>query len=182
MASEADRKAFDDIQRRILTMAHVHELLYRSEDLESIDLAEYLGRIVGDLEYAVGALGRVSSDLERVECAMDCAVPLGLIASELITNAMKHAPDGPIEVSLRESPRGGYLFEVRDSGPGLPSATTAAGVPSPGASLGLTLVRALAQQIGAVLDFSYAGGTVASLCFGASATPGKPEDAGPSAV
>ncbi len=174
MAPEANREAFDDIQRRIMTMAQVHELLYRSDDLESIDLAEYLGRIAGDLEYAVGAHGRLKVGLARVECSMDCAVPLGLIASELITNAMKHAPECPIEVSLRESPHGGYLFEVRDSGPGLQSATAAGGVPSPGASLGLTLVRALAQQIGATLDFSYDGGAVASLRFGASAAPGKP--------
>jgi len=57
-----------------MTMAHVHELLYRSDDLESIDLAEYLGRIVSDLEYAGGAQGRVQAELQRVECSMDCCL------------------------------------------------------------------------------------------------------------
>jgi two-component sensor histidine kinase len=74
----------------------------------------------------------------------DTAVPLALVANELVTNAMKHAfPShrGAVSVAFRADPGGGCRLVVADTGRGLPAAAP------PDGGLGLRLVRALVAQV-----------------------------------
>jgi PAS domain S-box-containing protein len=144
---EEDREMNRDTQVRVQSMASLHELLCGSKDFSSIDPGKYLDAIVRELtSYHEGFQVRI--DAQPDVLTIDEAMPFGLIATELLTNAMKYAYPrgnrGEILVSYGRSGQERQLI-VSDAGVGLP--------PGPGklTSLGFTLVRSLAAQLGGQL-------------------------------
>ncbi|MGB9941404.1 sensor histidine kinase, partial [Methanosarcina sp.] len=91
-------EAFRDSQHRVKSMALVHEKLYQSEDMVSVDFADYIKNLAGYLFHSYSLDdGKVSLklDVEKVFLGMDTAVPLGIIVNELVSNSLKHAfPEG----------------------------------------------------------------------------------------
>ena len=150
--SEEQREPFENAVRRIGAMARVHTLLYNSPDLASIDFKEYLDGLVREIADAFGAEERrieTVVEAQSMRVPLDTAVPLAFIATELLTNAYKHAfPDdrtGRITVmASREDGHG--LLTIADTGVGLPESTI------PKRPLGLTIVSKLVQQIGGTLE------------------------------
>lgn len=139
-----------DTQARVRSMAHLHELLYGSKDLSSIDPADYIGAIVSEVSaYYESPLVRV--EVESDALSVDEAMPFGLIATELVTNAFKYAyppgSSGEVHVGYRRAGEE-RLLEVRDEGVGLPPSFD----PASSSSLGFTLVRSLAEQIDGRLE------------------------------
>jgi PAS domain S-box-containing protein len=157
------QRAFRDTMARVASMAEVHERLYESDDLVSLPFVAYvrdLGARILEL-HAVegrGAKLRVSGSRERLDLAT--AIPLGLIVTELISNAAKHAlrsrPDGLVTVTFETSgaSQTSFALTVTDNGPGLPPDFT------PGASrtLGMALVSSLCDQLGAALTWESGAG------------------------
>ncbi|MBL8968582.1 MAG: PAS domain-containing protein [Spirochaetaceae bacterium] len=163
LESERDRELLAETQSRIRAMAQLHELLYRSPDLASIDAAEYLRSVVEELALGHDAPG-LRFAAEPIRLGLDEAVPLGLIANELLLNAIKYAyPEGtrgPIEAKL--SRKGGDLvLRVSDEGRGLKPGAD----PATSASMGFTIVRSLAAQLRAGLVFGGPPGFSAELRF-----------------
>lgn len=163
------RTVFKESQLRIRSMALIHEKLYESDSLAKIDLADYL-RSLAQLLFAAYAKGgnrvQLTLDLAPAPVSIDSAIPLGLIANELLTNALKFAfPDGrsgTIRVELDSTPDGLIEFTVADDGVGLPPGF----VLEESKSLGLRLVRMLAQQLEAEVGSEPVGsGTRLSLRF-----------------
>ncbi len=105
--------AFKDSQHRVKSMALVHEKLYQSEDMVSVDFADYIQNLSDYLfqSYSVRN-GNVSMelDVEDVFLGMDTAVPLGIIINELVSNSLKHAfegrDSGEISISLKRDKNG----------------------------------------------------------------------------
>jgi PAS domain S-box-containing protein len=103
-------EAFRDSQHRVKSMALVHEKLYQSEDMVSVDLADYIQNLADYLfqSYSLGN-GKVilKLDVEKIFLGMDTAVPLGIIINELVSNSLKHAfplkKEGEIYIQLRRS-------------------------------------------------------------------------------
>jgi PAS domain S-box-containing protein len=151
---ETDRRMVGDTQARIRSMAQLHELLYGSKDLSSIDPAEYLRSIAGEISLSYGK-SRIRVEAQSDAMPIDEAMPFGLVATELLTNAVKYAypPDemGDILVSYTRTDAERRL-EVRDFGAGLPPEID----PAASASLGFTLVRSLVEQIGGRLSIAEA--------------------------
>jgi two-component sensor histidine kinase len=140
---------FRDMERRVHSMALVHETLYGSEDMGSIDFADYARALADDIVSSHGSPGvsvQLKTKLEQVIMSIDLAVLCGLILNELISNALKHAfPDGvggQIRVTLRRGPVGQCSLCVEDNGVGIP-----ADLDVKTKSLGLRLVRSLTRQI-----------------------------------
>ncbi len=138
-----------DSMHRITSIAMVHETLYKSDDLSTIDLAEYFQELV---KYLMKSL-RPSESLVEFECNivqlpihLDAVISCGLIVNELITNALKYAfsadQQGKIWVELREMPNNLVELEVSDNGVGVYD------IDSLGekGSLGLNLVKILAEN------------------------------------
>lgn len=161
---EPSRLAFDESLRRIQSMSLVHELLYRSAEPARIDVADCLRQLCDSLARASGPTPvRVTVEAEEWILDVDRAMPLALITSELVSNALRHAfPDGGagnVAVDLRPGPEGMRL-EVRDDGVGLP-----ADLPAPPTAgkrrggLGLMLVQSLAKQAHADLRIERGAGT-----------------------
>jgi two-component sensor histidine kinase len=136
-----------EAQNRIKVMAGIHETLYRSNKLASIDTRQFFTGIASQL---VGASGRVNirlhTECDAVDLALDAAAPCGLIINELVTNALKHAfpggRPGIITLTLKHEPPD-LVLTIGDDGVGLPEGLD----PARTRSLGFTIVTGLAKQI-----------------------------------
>ncbi|MFO7595189.1 MAG: PAS domain S-box protein [Desulfocurvibacter africanus] len=164
--SGAHRDLFVESQNRILTMALVHEELYRSDDLASIDLLAYMRKLLDRLLSAMGDRRRIQGmvDGESVALTIDAAIPSGLIVNELVTNSFKHAfgqdAAGRISISVSRSGERAIL-EISDTGRGLPEGydfRTAK-------SLGLQLVVRLVKQLHGGIELVPGAGTHFRLNF-----------------
>lgn len=161
-------QTFRDMERRVHSMALVHETLYGSENLASIDFAEYARALAEDIFSSHGSPGvpvQLKTRLERVIMGVDLAVLCGLILNELISNALKHAfPNGvggKIKVTLCSEPEGNCSLCVEDNGVGIPT-----DLDVKTKSLGLRLVRTLVRQIRGSFEFVKVDqGTSACLKF-----------------
>jgi PAS domain S-box-containing protein len=153
--------ALMDSQTRVKSMALVHEKLYQSENLGSIDFAGYLHTLVPNLMVAYGAETRrirVSIAAKDLPLSITTAIPLGLIMNELVSNSLKYAfPDGREgELSIEGNAKGDTMqITVRDNGIGIPGSLDWRYTES----LGLHLVQMLTRQLRGTVDLSREGGT-----------------------
>ncbi|CAJ36932.1 histidine kinase N-terminal 7TM domain-containing protein [Methanocella arvoryzae] len=143
-----------DSQNRIKSMALVHEQLYKSRDLSNIDIAEYLNSLINNISRSYNqASGRVTlrTDIETINVDIDRAVPIGIIVTELVSNAYKYAfpeaREGEIWVELRRD-GGKIMLTISDNGVGLPEGLEIGKT----GTLGLQLVEMLTQQIDGELE------------------------------
>ncbi len=139
---------------------------------QSLDMGPYLTQLGPDLLEASGVTNiHYEVAAEAVEVSAELAVPLGLIATELISNSIEHGcADGragrivvelsrdPYDAESRETP---LRLTVSDDGPGWPEGFSV----SSSRNLGMRIVASLAQQIGGVFEISNAGGAVSTLRF-----------------
>lgn len=170
------QELFRECQRRIQSMALIHERLYQSENLAQIDLAEYLRSIVETLvpSYRM-ASGQVTVQFEVHEGLMnvDQAITCGLIVNELVSNALKHGwTEGQRGLlCLRfDVVEGQCHLSVEDDGKGLPAGF----VPERSPSLGLKLVAALARKLRGTLRVYTPERAVAAVTNGHAAREASP--------
>ncbi|MFO7782620.1 MAG: PAS domain S-box protein, partial [Spirochaetia bacterium] len=161
--------ALRDAQSRFKSMGTLYDHLYRREAHDSGSMREYLTDLVRGLAGAFppGMNVRVTTEIE--DCVLDGKrlSTVGLIVNELVTNAMKHALSGHEDgrLDVRSSADGEYMnIVIEDNGTGFPERT--AGEPS---TFGMTMVRALTEQLGGTISFEQdGGGTRAVLRFAAA--------------
>ena len=161
MANASDREQLADLQRRIQALIALQEEFYRSEDFRRVDFAAFLERLGGSLAGLAGGRVRLEPKLDPMELPIDLALPFGLIANEILTNALKHAfPDeraGRLSVTL-QAVRGRAVLTIADDGAGYPAALD----PNAAPGLGMRLVRRLADQVEG--DVSFERGEAGALC------------------
>lgn len=154
------RAALLDANKRVLAVAQVHYRLYSSGNVTSVALNEYLAALTKDLANTAGrdaANVRLSLEADTVETRADRAVAIGIVVTELILNALKHAyPDGRgvVRVQLRSVDGSHAELSVEDDGIGF------ANGPSNGPpGVGNSIVRAMAQKLGGDItyDLSHKG-------------------------
>jgi two-component sensor histidine kinase len=128
--NRSDDQAFKEagaaLNGRIMTMSFVHERLYRTAELSSIAINDYLADLAQALASVTGDAAQapeISLEMDRHEVSLDVAVPLGLIVNELISNVMRHARSDGSPVRVRITLRGDgehMTLSVRDDGEGFP--------------------------------------------------------------
>ena len=162
------REALIDSCNRVRSMAQIHQSLYQSEDIAKVNFADFCESLISSLLASFNvdiARVRVNSDLSDVQLAIEQAVPSGLIANELITNALKHAfPDGrsgQIDVSASKNKQDVVTLRVSDNGCGMPKGFK----PGQSDGLGLQLIHLLVDQIGGTLDVVTEGETTFIITF-----------------
>ncbi|WP_070154434.1 sensor histidine kinase [Sphingobium phenoxybenzoativorans] len=169
LADDNARAALEDTQRRIAAIAQVHKRLYTTDDVETVDMEEYLGALIAELEQTWSTpLSRRTLQLvaEPLKLATDKAVAVGIIVNELVSNACKYAYDsttpGEVRVLLSRETPDSFRLRVEDDGRGMPSD----GV-SIGTGLGSKIVRAMADTLRTAIEFDTGSpGTRVSLVAG----------------
>lgn len=159
---------FRESQDRIKTMALVHERLYTSADLASINVGEYLGSLVLYLVHSyVKDPGRITLnfDIEEFCLGIEEAIPCGLIVNELVSNCLKHAfpgsRGGKVVVTCHISDQDMILLRVFDNGVGLPADLDFRNTET----LGLQIVNLLARQLRGTIEFENDAGASFSIRF-----------------
>ena len=145
-ASEETRAQLDEAAGRIMTIGAVHQRLYEGGSVVETDAAAYLESLLGDMRTMLvdAAVGRgIVLQAEPVMLTADQVTPLGLVVSELVTNALKYG-EGQVLVSLRRVPAG-LEVAVEDGGTGFPESFE----PGLKSGLGMRLITALAKGEGA---------------------------------
>ena len=161
-------EVFKESQRRIRSMALIHERLYQSADLSRIEFSQYLDNLTHRLlhSYQVDSDRiRLSLHTEEVFLNVNTAIPCGLIVNELISNALKHAfPDGrrgEVAVELHRNEGGEFLLRVRDNGVGFPKTLDFRRTET----LGMQIVVTLVDQIDGTIEMGASGGTDFQIRF-----------------
>ena len=160
--------AFKETRNRVMSMALIHEKLYRSKDLARIDFSEYIQMLASQITATYSMKGNVAMriNVDKILMGIDIAVPCGLMINEMISNSMKHAfPDGrpgEIVIDMHEYPGDGekqYILKVKDNGIGLPEGFSI----EKASSLGMILISSLASQLNGSLEIKSDGGTEYSI-------------------
>lgn len=167
---EDARGEFSTLANRVETL----QLLYQemteagigSVRATRIQLGAYLSRIVSAIGFLGGKQGvRINVDADPFETSVDFAARLGLVASEVFTNALQHAftgrDSGLVEVRVKQLSGGVIRLRVTDDGAGMP-----ANMKWPnGNSLGGRIVKTLIEGIGGKLsvDTSEGAGTTVTV-------------------
>ena len=153
---ESESERMSGLVDDMLTLARLDEV--REPIREAVDLASLVEEACSDVR-AAAPEREVLLDARRPASVAGDADQLRQLVSNLLRNAVSHAPEGPIEVSVAPGP-GEVSFEVRDHGPGLPAGTEekvferfwrageARDRASGGAGLGLAIVAGVAAAHG----------------------------------
>jgi PAS domain S-box-containing protein len=169
--------ALRESQNRIKSMALIHERLYQSPDLASVDMGEYTRSLVSDLRHshiAEESAVRLAVTIEDIPLGITEAIPCGLIINELVSNALKHAfpkgKEGEIVIQLLRKDASQITLTVSDNGVGLPEQADFRKSPS----LGLTLINSLVEQLNGTIELDRSGGTTFTITFRQSGDPAMP--------
>ena len=159
MPDPASREALADTQRRISAIAQVHRRLYTTNDVEGVEMGDYLRALVeelGETWSTEKAPRKITLAADTLRLPTDRAVSVGVIVNELVSNACKYAYaptiDGEIRVALTREGDGGFLLSVEDDGCGMPEDAAPRGT-----GLGKKLVRAMAQSLQSVVEYDSTG-------------------------
>ncbi len=155
LEGEPGQLVLQQAERRMASLALVHEQLYRQDAVETIELRSYMQNLLNNLAFSMSDYGDDGVMLnvrgDEVRLSLDQAIPLALIMNELCTNAFEHAftdfSGGSIEVVI-ECRRDSFTVSLCDNGRGLPENFSIA----KGEGFGLNLVSSLAEQLEADLS------------------------------
>jgi two-component sensor histidine kinase len=167
LRDEHSRQILLDAQTRIRSMSIIYDQLQHSEITDNVRLERYiedLGRaLIGTYERERGKV-RIVTKVDPIELDQKRTIPVGLILNELITNALKYAypAGGEGEILVRLFVRNDeVVFAVSDTGVGLPGGID----PATSESMGMSLIRLLAEQLGGRVDFHSGPGMTITVTF-----------------
>jgi two-component sensor histidine kinase len=166
LSDEQARQALSEASQRLALIAKLNRKLHDPANA-GLDLKEFLRELCRDVSQAAGIedAGCHVKGVEGVALPADKAVPLALIVTELLNNSIEHGiaghAHGQLHMDLERSTADEIVLTVQDNGNGLPAGFDL----KQAKSLGLRIVQALAQQIGARLEFFSDKGTTCRLTF-----------------
>lgn len=160
-------EAIRESQNRVQAISLIHQKLYKSSNVASInmssyvsDMLEYLGDSFSTRKRNIG----FEQIIEPLNLDLAQAVPLGLVLNEAVTNSIKYAfgPDGgQIIVALQLINEVNLLLTISDNGKGLPADFSL----KHATSLGMEMMKALSKQLGGEFKIENKGGVRISIEF-----------------
>jgi two-component sensor histidine kinase len=150
---------FEDCYTKIDSIAGIHELVYSSQNYSIINARDYFTRLLNNISEffsSVVARVRLQSDIQEISIDVDQALPMALIANEVVTNAYKHAFEGVYERNLNFSLKTHnfhLIMKIQDNGKGFNAETIESD------TLGLEIVKGLVEQLDAEYEYSMNQGT-----------------------
>lgn len=153
-------RQFDAVRRRVLAIAKVHDHLFHADPIGRISLRSYFRQLTDDLSKSLVSPNGHKLELvvDDIDVDADKAITLGLVANEVVTNAVKHAfPDriGRVDISIRRE-EAGLRLQVSDDGIGMPEIKQE--------GLGTKLLPGLVAQLqGELIVSTGEGGTICAV-------------------
>ncbi len=155
LEDEAARAALRDTQSRIAAVMQVHRRLYTSDDVQTVDMGEYLAGLVAELQQSLAAAGGehpIRLSAQPILLNTDKAVSLGVVVAELVTNAFKYAypagRQGEVRVDFATTAPDRLRLVVEDDGEGMGDA------PAPrGTGLGQRVIAAMARSLDSRVEY-----------------------------
>lgn len=149
-SSTQDTHAKDVLRQaaeRVIAVAQVHQRLYTSEDIQHVQMQPYLIKLLEDQQFAARDRGcNLSIEIEDLKLATDRAISIGIIVTELVTNALKYAyprEGGPIRVKLVKHGDSKLALTVEDEGVG----HSGQAKPAKGTGVGSSIVDAMSRSL-----------------------------------
>ena len=145
---------FGEIQNRIRSMSLIHQKMYKTEDLKSVNIEEYIRDLSNNLVTTYRLTNQIQLDInvEVNNFSSDTLTPLGLIINEVISNALKYAFEedrvGRITVSLKKADSNKYEMIIGDDGIGLEENI----LEKADESFGTELIGALVEQLNGSIE------------------------------
>jgi PAS domain S-box-containing protein len=168
ITDESSLEFFRISQDRVKSMALIHQQLYRSNDLSSINFGDYLRNLTTHLFQAYGVNEgniRLSIEAKNIYIGIDSAIPCGLLINELISNSLKHAfpgnRRGTINVKMEIVEENKFSLIISDNGIGFPEDIDFRNTKS----LGMQLVITLTDQIDGRIELIRGNGTTFKITF-----------------
>ncbi|MFN6073920.1 MAG: histidine kinase dimerization/phosphoacceptor domain -containing protein [Fluviicola sp.] len=160
LSDEQAIKALTDSRNRVLSMSYLHQQLYIGEDVRYISTKIYFEKLIEILIQSMSKANEIQfeTQVEDLNLSIDDAIPLGLIANELITNSIKYAFKDQSEkkISIHLALKNELLyFLVADNGVGMTSQNKN--------GFGLQIIRSLSRQMRAEQKVSLENGTKVEL-------------------
>lgn len=160
-----DEKALSAIKEgrdRVKSMALIHQNLYSDDNLTGVEIKDYIEKLVQSLFTSYNIQNEkitLETDIDSLNLDVDTVIPIGLILTELISNALKYAfnetkHNGCLTIKLKQDDSG-LLLNVRDNGIGLPNDWNFDKLNS----LGYQLIRSFAAKMKAKLTITGNDGT-----------------------
>jgi two-component sensor histidine kinase len=161
--------ALTESRARVRSMALIHEKLYQSPNLASVDMGQYTRSLVSEIQYShrtEDSSVRLTVNIGDITLGITEAIPCGLIINELVSNAVKHAfpkgGEGEITIQLIRESAKHIALTVSDNGIGFPEHVDFRNSPS----LGLSLVNSLVQQLDGSIELDRRAGTTFRITLG----------------
>lgn len=146
---------YRESQNRIRSIALIHENLYQSEDLASINFSVYVKNLITDLIDSYGGdsdMIKTFISIDNVTMGIETAIPCGLIINELVSNSLEHGFSmdkyGEINLNLHETGNRRFTLTIRDNGDPFPPDFDFRNTES----LGLQLINSLVNQLDAQIE------------------------------
>jgi two-component sensor histidine kinase len=165
---EMTKKLLLEGQNRVFSIALVHQNLYQTDHLSTIDIKPYIETLIKNIEKSQALdTQRIAFEVKVDDSSVDIdtAIPLGLILNELITNCYKYAFIGKLEGLISivfHQQDNGYFLKVKDNGVGIDKHIDI----NDTKTLGLNLVRGLVRQLDGLFDFQVSPeGTIFTIYF-----------------
>jgi two-component system, sensor histidine kinase PdtaS len=155
-------------QNRVHSMGIIHQKLYQSEHLTSIEMRDYFMNLGDNIRHSFNADGKVKIECNMPELVLDVdtAISIGLITNELLTNAFKYAfegrPVGNINISLKTFGTNEDTLELKISDDGIGKNINCS---SQGTGFGTILINLLTKQLNGRINYRVDKGTIVSLIF-----------------
>ncbi|WP_311953737.1 tetratricopeptide repeat-containing sensor histidine kinase [Mucilaginibacter terrae] len=165
--NEEAKTAIRDSQNRMQAISIVHQKLYQSNDLATVEFKLYLEELVQSICDSFRSKLNVKFKFDVIEAYLSTAesVPIGLMLNEAITNSIKYAfaqtQYPQITVSLARAADGMYILTIKDNGQGLPEDFDMYNC----TSLGINLMVGLTEQLGGTFSINSNHGTIITIVF-----------------
>jgi two-component sensor histidine kinase len=150
-------------QSRIHSISLIHQNLYETGYCNTINLQNYIENIVQNLSQIYNSEIDIDINTNETILDVDTAIPFGLIITELVCNAFKHAfkdaKSGHIKIDIRKNTENKLELILKDNGIGFPEKPTSK------FTLGLELVHMMVMQLDGKLNRENQQGTVYNISF-----------------
>ncbi|WP_426670381.1 tetratricopeptide repeat-containing sensor histidine kinase [Mucilaginibacter sp. McL0603] len=159
-------KAIEISQHRIYAMSLIHQKLYLTDDVKTVNMPVYISELVSYMSDSFGIDQQIhfSLDIQSLKLGISQAMPLGLIINEAVTNSIKYAfsPNAPGLITIQMYQVADEITVIiTDNGKGIQPGTRDDKI----GSLGMKLMKGLSQDINAEINFQNDGGTKIVVVF-----------------